>query len=99
MFIYIDRMIIHCLDNPRSVQKRDCPVGGMEAGRELEVLQCVCLDMANGFWCWKVRICLCVQEKELNMVVIPSGCLEVQPACGKTKQWFYHQHHSSGVTD
>lgn len=43
MFIYIDRMIIHCLDNHRSVQKRDCRVGGMEAGRELEVLQCLCL--------------------------------------------------------
>lgn len=48
MFIYIDRMIIHCLDNHRSVQNRDCPVGGMEARWEFEVLQCLCLD--GGRW-------------------------------------------------
>lgn len=48
MFIYLDRMIIHCLDNHGSVQKRDCPVGGMEAGRELEVLQCLCLGGGGG---------------------------------------------------
>lgn len=36
MFIYIDKMIIHCPDNHQSVQKRDRPVGRVGARRELE---------------------------------------------------------------
>lgn len=35
--------------------------------------------------------------REVDVVAFPSGHLAGQP--GKTKQWFYHQHHSSGVTD
>lgn len=47
MFVYIDKMIIHCLDNHRSVQKRDRPAGGVGARRELDDSESACVWMGD----------------------------------------------------
>lgn len=53
------------------------------------------------FGLWKVRICLCVQGKELKLMwwSFLQDTWQCSLLAGKTKQWFYHQHHCSGVTD
>lgn len=47
MFVYIDKMIIHCPDNHQSVQKRDRPAGGVGTRRELEDPESVCVWMGD----------------------------------------------------